>query len=389
MKPKNGLIPLRLINTNVIPVKVYQGSTVAQAELLDESTINVVSENSMDQPSPHQPVSQGIPQEMIPEDITDQEKEKLLALLELYTDVIGGDNDLGCTKVLHHNIDTGNASPIRQPVQRLSLPAKEEVKKLLEEMLQKNVVSPSTSPWASPIVLVHKKDGSTRFCIDYRKVNSLTRKDAYPIPKIDETLDTLAGARLFSTLDLRSGYWQVQVNPEHWEKTAFCTSEGLFEFNVMPFGLCNAPATFQRLMDSVLAGLHWKTCLVYIDDIIVVGKSFDEHLCNLQAVLERLRQAGLKLHPRKCQLLRHKVTYLGHVVSAQGIAPDPDKTDRVNHWLTPQSAKEVQQFLGLANYYRRFIKNFASVTKPLHRLTEKGRKFKWTQESDQAFNTLK
>ena len=138
-------------------------------------------------------------------------------------------------------------------------------------------------------------------------------------------------------------------------------------------------------MDSVLAGLHWKTCLVYIDDIIVVGKSFDKHLCNLQAVLERLRQAGLKLHPWKCQLLRHKVTYLGHVVSAQGIAPDPDKTDRVNHWLTPQSAKEVQQFLELSS----FQQNFASVAKPLHRLTEKGRKFKWTQESDQAFNTLK
>ena len=124
------------------------------------------------------------------------------------------------------------------------------------------------------------------------------------------------------TLDLRSGCWQVQVNPEHWEKIAFCTTEGLFEFNVVPFGLCNAPATFQRLIDSVLARLHWKTCLVYIDDIIVVGKSFDEHLCNLQAVFERLRQAGLKLHPRKCHLLRHKVTYLGHVVSAQGIAPD-------------------------------------------------------------------
>ena len=186
-----------------------------------------------------------------------------------------------------------------------------------------------------------------------------------------------------------SGYWQVRVNPEHREKTAFCTSEGLFEFNVMPFGLCNAPATFQRLMDSVLAGLHWKTCLVYIDDIIVVGKSFDEHLCNLQAVFERLRQAGLKLHPRKYHLLQHKVTYLGHVVSAQGIAPDPDKTDRVNLWPIPQSAKEVQQFLGLANYYRRFIKGFASLAKPLHRLTEKGREFTWTQESDQAFNTLK
>ena len=207
VNPKCGLIPLRIINTNLTPVKVYKGSTVAQAELLDESTINVVSENSLDQPSPHQPVSsQGIPEYMIPED-TDDEKEKLRALLELYMDVIGSDGDLGCTKVLHHNIDTGSASPIRQPVRRLSLPAKEEVKKLLGEMLQKNVISPSTSPWASPIVLVQKKDGSTRFCVDYRKVNCLTRKDAYPIPKIDETLDTLAGAKLFSTLDLRSGYW--------------------------------------------------------------------------------------------------------------------------------------------------------------------------------------
>ena len=301
VKPKYGLVPLRIINTNLTPVKVYKGSTVAQAELLDESTINVVSENSMDQPSPHEPVSsQGIPQDMIPEDITDDEKEKLLALLELYMDVIGSDNDLGCTKVLHHNIDTGSASPIRQPVRRLSLPAKEEVKKLLGEMLQKNVISPSTSPWASPIVLVWKKDGSTRFCVDYRKVNCLTRKDAYPIPKIDETLDTLAGAKLFSTL-VDIGRCKSTQNTG---KRQFCTPEGFFEFNVMPFGLCNAPATFQRLMDSVLAGLHWKTCLVYIDDIIIVGKSFDEHLCNLQAVFERLRQAGLKLHPRKCHLLR-------------------------------------------------------------------------------------
>ena len=156
-KPKYGVVPLCIINTNLTPVKVYKGSTVAQAELLDESTINIVSENSMDQPSPHEPApSRGIPEGMIPEDITDNEREKLLALLELYTDVIGSDNDLGCTKVLHHNIDTGSASPIRQPVRRLLLPAKEEMKKLLGEMLLKNAISPSTSPWASPIVLVQK-----------------------------------------------------------------------------------------------------------------------------------------------------------------------------------------------------------------------------------------
>ena len=169
-------------------------------------------------------------------------------MLELYSDVIVSDEqDLGCTGVLQHSIDTGTAAPIRQQVCRLSLPAKEEVKKLLQDMLKK---TPSTGPWISPIVLVQKKYGSTRFCVDYRKVNSVTRKDAYPIPKIDEILDTLAGAKLFSTLNLRSGYWQVEVKPEHQGKTTFCTLEGLFEFNDMPFGLCNAPATFQRLMDS-------------------------------------------------------------------------------------------------------------------------------------------
>ena len=156
----------------------------------------------------------------------------------------------------------------------MSLPAKEKVRELLKDMVEKKVISPSKSAWASPIMLVQKKDGSTRFCINYRKVN----EGAYLIPRIDEKLDTLAGAMLFSTLDLRSGYWQVEVESKDQEKTAFCTTEGLFEFNVMPFGLCNAPARFQQLMDFVLAGLHWWNCLVYINDIMVIGKSFEEHL---------------------------------------------------------------------------------------------------------------
>ena len=159
-------------------------------------------------------------------------------------------------------------------------------------MLEKDVIQPSSSPWASPIVLVQKKDGSTRFCIDYRKVNTVTRKDAYPMPRVDDTLDTLAGAKWFSTLDLISGYWQVEVNPKDREKTAFCTPEGLFEFKVIPFGLCNAPATFQRLMDMVLARVQWTSCLVYIDDVVILGKTFKEHLQNLVACM-----ADIQLFP--------------------------------------------------------------------------------------------
>ena len=256
-------------------------------------------------------------------------------------------------------------------------------------MLDKRIISPSKSPWASPIVLVAKKDGSTRFCVDYRKVNGVTCKDAYPIPRVDGTLDTLSGSTWFSTIDLKSGYWQVEMAPKDREKTAFCTQEGLFEFNVMPFGLCNAPATFQCLMDCILAGLQWSSCLVYIDDIIIVGRSFEEHLHHLQQVFDRLKSAGLKIHPSECHFLHKKVNFLGHIVSTEGVSPDPSKTSIVKEWPTPKSVKEVQQFLGLANYYRRFIKNFAMIAKPLHQATEKQAHFKWTEHCAQAFNQLK
>ena len=307
-----------------------------------------------------------------------------------YSDVIAqGSNDLGRTRLLQHHIDTKDATPIRQQARRVPLPRCETVQRLLQEMLTTGIISPSKSPWASPIVLVNKKDGTTRFCIDYRRVNSVTHKDAYPLPRVDDTLDTLSGSNWFSTIDLKSGYWQVELAPEDREKTAFCTQEGLFEFNVMPFGLCNAPATFQRLMDCVLAGLQWSSCLVYIDDVIIIGRSFEEHLHHLQQVLDRLKSAGLKIQPSKCHFLQREVIFLGHVVSSTGVSPDPSKTSKIKEWPTPKCVQEVQQFLGLANYYRRFIKNFATIAKPLHQTTERRKPFKWTAECEQAFNQLK
>ena len=165
-------------------------------------------------------------------------------------------------------------------------------------MLKKKVIEPSQSPWCSPIVLVKKKDGSTRFCVDFRQVNAVTRKDAQPLPRIDDTLDVLGSAKWFSSLDLASGYWQVEVCPEDWEKTAFVTPYGLFQFRVMPFGLINAPATFQRLMEEVLSGLHWTTWLVYLDDILIFSATVEDHLVRLRDVLDRLKNAGLKIKPR-------------------------------------------------------------------------------------------
>ncbi len=176
------------------------------------------------------------------------------------------------------------------------------------------------------------------------------------------------------------------MSPGDREKTAFCTPDGLFEFTKMPFGLCNAPATFQRL---ILAGLQWTSCLVYLDDVIIVAKTFEEHLHNLRTVFDRLREAGLKLKPTKCSLCRQEVNFLGHIVSADGVATDPAKTEKVETWPIPTSRREVQQFVGLANYYRRFIKNFAEIANPLHKLTEKTMQFKWTPQCQEAFDQLK
>ncbi|KRZ67383.1 Retrovirus-related Pol polyprotein from transposon 17.6 [Trichinella papuae] len=247
----------------------------------------------------------------------------------------------------------------------------------------------ASGPWSSPVVLVRKKDGSPRFCVDYRRLNAVTRADAQPIPRIDDTLDALAGAKWFSTLDLVSGYWQVEVAEEDREKTAFSTLLGLFQFRVMPFGLCNAPATFQRLMEKALRGLTWKTCFVYLDDIIVFGKTEEEHLERLEGVLSRLQSVGLKIKPEKCQLMRQSVHYLGHVVTQHGVGTDPEKTAAVQKWPTPRCVREVRQFLGLASYYRRFVRNFAGVANPLHALTKKGEKWHWGPKEEEAFTRLK
>ena len=261
VNPQDQAVVLRVVNNDVSPVTLYKNSTLAKAELIDQGAIcSTLEENedilTMKKPDKELPLS-------LPEDISETQKNQFIALLSQNSKIISSTSeDLGHTTVMQHHIDTGNSPPICQQSRRIPLPRRETVRQLLDEMLKKGIISPSKSPWASPIVLVAKKDGSTRFYIDYRKVNSATHKDACPLSRIDDTLDTLVGSIWFSTIDLKSGYWQVEVAPEHREKTAFCTQEGLFEFNVMPFGLCNAPATFQRLMDCVLAGLQWSNCLV-------------------------------------------------------------------------------------------------------------------------------
>ena len=388
----SSLVPIRLLNSANNSVVLKKGMKVASMSQLHEDcttqNISAVTE--------HIPLSQGDQEALwsmvckVGDHLNDGEKELLFHLLMEYADVFAfKSGQIGRTNILKHRIDTGNTPPVHLLPRRIPQSRREEMAKLVKDMLEQGAIQQSDSPWSSPVVLVKKKDGSVRFCVDYRKVNSVTRKDAYPLPRVDDTLDTLAGSRLFTTLDLASGYWQVEVAEEDQPKTAFTTPEGLFQFRVMPFGLCNAPATFQRLMDRVLGGLKWSSCLVYLDDIIIVGTSFSEHLRNLAGVLQRLRQAGLKLKPSKCKWCQKSVTFLGHIVSEEGVAADPSKTAVVAGWPPPQSKREMQQFLGLANYYRKFVKNFAAIAKPLHRLTEKNTDFKWTVECQHAFDVLR
>ena len=219
---------------------------------------------------------------------------------------------------------------------------------------------------------MEKKDKTIRFCVDYRRLNAVTKMDVFPLPRVDDSLDLLSKSRYFTTLDLSSGYWQVKMNPASREKTAFSNYSGLYEFLVMPFGLCNMPATFQRLMETVLAGLVRKCCMVYIDDILIVGETFEEHLQNLCKVLDRLCDANLKLKPKKCRFAEREVCYLGYRVSEYGLSTDPEKTETVKEFPRPEDVKSLRSFLGLVSYYRRFIPCFSKTAGPLYFFDTKG-----------------
>ena len=319
----------------------------------------------------------------------DEAQTQLESLLIRYSDVFAkSTEDLGCTDIAQHEINTGSAKPVRSPPRWVPIAFREEESVEIGRMLKNGIIQESTSPWAAPIVLVRKKDGTVRFCVDYRKLNSLTHRDAYPLPRIDECLDCLEGSSWYSTLDLQSGYFQLKVKEEDRPKTAFVTRDGLFEFLVMPFGLCNAPSTFERAMELILHGLQWSHLLVYLDDVIVIGKTFNEHLGRLEEVFKRFSTNGLKIKPSKCHLCKDQVAFLGHVMSKDGVSTDPQKVGKVSSWPQPQTVTEVRGFLGLCGYYRKFVKDFATLAAPLFKLMEKD-SFRWSSSCQESFDTLK
>jgi len=316
---------------------------------------------------------------------------RLAEVLMEFQDVFSNSEmDLGCMKGVKHHIDTGAARPVAERMRRTPLGFADEERAHLELMLKNGIIRPSMSAWASAPVLVRKRDGSVRYCTDFRKLNEVTVKDKFPLPLIEDCLAALSGAAYFCSLDMTSAYWQIEIAEEDTNKTAFITKYGQFEYVRLPFGLCNSPATFQRAVQSALQGFAWDSVLVYLDDCVVLGPTFEQTVDNLHQVLTRIRGANLKLKPRKCFLFQTEMTFLGKRVTADGIGLNPNNVEAVKEWPVPTTSKQVESFLGFANYHREHLKDYAKTAQPLDdlRRSKKG-KFRWTDEHQNAFESIK
>ncbi|KAJ4763928.1 polyprotein [Rhynchospora pubera] len=313
----------------------------------------------------------------------------ILSLLKQYSDVFAEPHNLPPHRTIDHQIPLlPNTSPINQRPYRHSYFQKLELEKIIEELLANKFIQHSSSPFASPVILVKKKDQTWRMCIDYRKLNSCTEKNRYPIPMIEDLLDELNGSKVFSKLDLRAGYHQIRMHLVDIHKTAFKTHEGHYEFTVMPFGLTNAPATFQALMNQIFKPFLRKFVLVFFDDILIYSPDMQTHRQHLSQILALLRDAQLFAKQSKCEFGLQEIEYLGHIISQSGVSTDHKKIEAMQNWPTPRSVRELRGFMGLTGYYRRFIKHYGSISKPLTDLLKKN-SFKWGPEADVAFSQLK
>ncbi|UYV63918.1 K02A2.6-like [Cordylochernes scorpioides] len=322
--------------------------------------------------------------------LSEIQRLQLVSCLDEFIDIFDfGSTPIKPTSTVKHKINTGDHSPIKQRPYRVAPSERRLIQDEENKMIENHIVKPSESPWSSPVILVRKKVGTWRFCVDYRRLNKITKKDVYPLPCIDDALDSLAGSSYFSTMDLRSGYWQIEVDEKDREKTVFITPDRLYEFRVMPFGLCNAPATFERMIDSVLRSIKWNMCLCYLDDIVVYAPTFEEHIRRLQLVLKCIQKAGLSLNHKKCLFGSRRINILGHLVDANGIHPDPGKVEAVSKFPRPKNISELRSFLGLCSYYRRFIENLADKAKSLHDLLKTEKQFYWYAAQEKAFEVLK
>lgn len=422
----NRTVPVRVLNPGNIAKTVRKGTHIAELRLLDDSDLvrccqsgshttvsrsrtvnndagnlnNIEASGSGTAMSATAGEENDYPSEeframfdLSKSTFNEQQRDTLMHLLWEYKDIFAGlGNSLGKTDVMQFEIELkDDAVPFKARPYRSNPNVRSEIKRQVQDMLNKDIIEPSTSQFGSPVLLVSKPDGSYRFCIDYRKLNSMTKVDCHPIARADDCLESLgaSGAKYFTSLDLESGYWQLPVHPNSRQYTAFVTHDGLYQCKRMSFGLVNAPSVFSRLMSRVLQGLAWDICLVYLDDVIIFSSTFEEHLARLRQVFDRFRDANLTLKPKKSFFGQKRIKFLGHYVSSEGIEPMPEKCKAVQEFPTPKKVKDVRSFLGLAGYYRRFIKDFSKIASPMIDLTKKDEEFIWTEECEKAFNELK
>lgn len=382
LDPNNFLVLLR--NESLKQTAIPTGTVIAHLHIADVVT---------DVPNPK---AESVPAmdpslfDFSESPISKEWKERLSQKLAKHSHVFSIEEwDVGLAKGVEHHIRLNDNTPFRERSRRIAPADLDDLRRHLQGLLAAGIIKESRSPYASPIVLARKKNGQLRMCIDYRTLNRRTIPDQYTVPRIDDALDCLSGSKWFSVLDLRSGYYQIPMADEDKEKTAFICPLGFFQFERMPQGITGAPATFQRLMEKAVGDMHMLEVIVYLDDLIVFGKTLGEHEQRLLKVITRLEEAGLKLSLDKCQFCRSQVTYVGHIVSEHGIATDPDKVEAVTRWKQPTDLPSLQSFLGFCGYYRRFIKNYSIIVRPLTELckgyppTQKKRKP--TSSSDKTY----
>ena len=318
---------------------------------------------------------------------SEQSNHRIKGLANRYDSIFSKhENDLGYYEKTQFDILTGDQTPIKSRPYRVPYAQQDTVNKMVDDMLTHKIISKSNSPWASPVVIIKKKDGSNRFCVDYRKLNAITIKDNYPIPLIEETLDTLKGAQFFTSLDLASGYWQIALHKLAKQKTAFITHKGLYQFEVLPFGLSNAVSAFQRTMEVILEGVP--NVKVYLDDILIFSNNFEDHLKHIESVFQKLLEANLKIKPSKCHFVKTETKFLGFNITGLGISPCMDKIKAMLHYPVPKNQKQVKRFLGMASYYRKFIQHYSSIAEPINKLLKKNCKFQWSLECQNSFEKI-
>lgn len=329
------------------------------------------------------------------ENMRSEDRELAELIVKQFHDISFENKGLGRTHLTEHVIDTGDSPPIKCRPYPLSPEKLKELHRELDKMLDLDVVEPSEGPWNNPVLMVPKSDGTLRFCLDCRKLNAVSKGDAYAIPYLPQILDSLKNAKYISSVDFKSSFWQIGLEKSSQEKTSFTVpGRGLFQFKVMPFGLCGAPARQQRLMDELFgypfcSDITKGVVFCYVDDICVVSEDLSTHLILLKRVHEKIKNANLTVNFEKCNFFRKSLKYLGYVVDECGLRTDPDKVRAILEFPTPKTAKEVKMFLGTCSWYRRFIRNFATIAAPLNALTSTKVKFKWNPEAEVAFNALK